>query len=94
MHAPNPKFKKKKLIYPYLFRPWASSAKKNLVPYGTGRFRQKKPVPYKTGQKWFDESKRTGRGSEPVGPAGFTGSGSVLVTLVSILKQLMVMLKI
>jgi hypothetical protein len=99
MHAPNPKFKKK-LIYPYLFRPRASSAKKTgsvrnrpVQAKKTGsvqnRFRQKKnrflvqnrPIPYGTGQKRFDESNRTGRGSEPVGPAGFTGSGSVLVTL-------------
>jgi hypothetical protein len=39
----------------------------------------KKPVPYGTGR--FRGAVRTGGGSEPVGPAGFTGSGSVLVTM-------------
>jgi hypothetical protein len=42
----------------------------------------KKLVPYRTGQGKFDEVVWTGGGSELVGPAGFTGSGSVLVTLI------------
>jgi hypothetical protein len=69
MHAPNPNVLKK-LNFPSLFQP--------------RRLWQKKPVPYGTGQKQFQWTVRTGLGSEPVGPAGFTGSSSVLVTLVMI----------
>jgi hypothetical protein len=71
---------KKNQNFPSLFRPRASLAKKT----GSVRNRPvqaKKPVPYGTGQKRFSGAVRTGLGSEPVGPAGFTGSGSVLVTL-------------
>jgi hypothetical protein len=82
MHAPNPNFKKKS-NFPSLFRSRASLAKE------TGSVRNrlvqaKKPVPYGTGQKWFQGVFRTGLGSKLVGPAGFTGSGSILVTLVEI----------
>jgi hypothetical protein len=66
MHAPKPKFKTKS-NFPLPFRGSSST---------------KKPVPYGTDQGWFDEAVRTSGGSELVGPTGFTGSGSVLVTLV------------
>jgi hypothetical protein len=81
MHDPNLKFKKKKKFILTLFG-YGRLHPKKPVPYKTGQFRKKKPVLYKTGQEWFDEAVRTSRGSEPVGPADFTSSGSVLVTLV------------
>jgi hypothetical protein len=81
MHAPNPKFFKKS-NFPLPFLAAGIFNKKNWFrtePTGSGK--KKKTVPYGTGQGRFDEAVRTGRGPEPVGPADFIGSCSILVTL-------------
>jgi hypothetical protein len=66
---PNPKFlKKSKFSLPFPAAGHLHRTDTELA--GSG----KKPVMYGTGQGRFDGAVRTGGGSEPVGPAGFTGS--------------------
>jgi hypothetical protein len=51
-----------------------------VAPYGVIR---NWTVPYRTGQKWSETLKRTGKVPKPIRLAGFAGFSLVLITLVS-----------